>query len=50
MNKYSKHKKQNEIDQPSIKSFDNLNRKSWQDNVIDKNEYESLCEFSEWVC
>ena len=43
INKYSKYKKQNEKDQQTIKSFDKLNRKSLQDNVIDKTEYESLC-------
>ena len=29
--------------QQTIKSFNNLWRKSLQDNVIGKNEYESLC-------
>ena len=43
INKYNKYKKQYERDQNTIKSFDKLNRKSLQDNVIDKNEYESLC-------
>ena len=43
INKYNKYKKQYERDQQSIKSFDNLYRKSLQDNVIDKTEYESLC-------
>ena len=42
-NKYSKNKKLYERDQLTIKSFDKLYRKSLQDNVIDKNEYESLC-------
>ena len=36
-------KKQYEKDQQTIKSFDKLYRKSLQDNMIDKNEYESLC-------
>ena len=31
--------------QQTIKSFDNLYRKSLQDDVIDKTEYESLCIF-----
>ena len=43
INKYKKYKKQNERDQNTIKSFDKLYRKSLQDNVIDKNEYASLC-------
>ena len=42
INKYNKFKKQYERDQNTIKSFDKLYRKSLQDNVIDKNEYESL--------
>ena len=43
INKYNKYKKQYERDQNTIKSFDKLCRKSLQDNVIDKTEYESLC-------
>ena len=43
INKYNKYKKQYERDQQSIKSFDKLYRKSLQDNVIDKTEYDSLC-------
>ena len=43
INKYNKYKKQYERDQNTIKSFDKLYRKSLQDNVIDKNEYESHC-------
>ena len=43
INKYIKYKKQYEKDQQTIKSFVKLYRKSLQDNVIDKNEYESLC-------
>ena len=43
INKYNKYKKQYEKDQQTIKSFDKLYRKSLQDNVIDKNEYDSLC-------
>ena len=42
INKYNKFKKLYEKDQQTIKSFDNLYRKSLQDTVIDKNEYESL--------
>ena len=50
INKYNKNKKQYERDQQSIKSFDKLYRRSLQDNVIDKNEYESLCNiFSKYV-
>ena len=43
INKYNKYKKQYERDQQTIKSFDKLYRKFLQDNVIDKTEYESLC-------
>ena len=43
INKYNKYKKQYERDQNTIKSFDKLYRKSLQDNVIDRTEYESLC-------
>ena len=43
INKYNKYKKQYERDQNTHKSFDKLYRKTSQDNVIDKNEYDSLC-------
>ena len=43
INKYNKNKKQYERDQQTIKPFDKLYRKSFQDNVIDKTEHESLC-------
>ena len=43
MQKYNKHKKLYEKDQQTIKSFDKLYRKSLQDNLIDKSEYESSC-------
>ena len=43
INKYNKYKKQNERDQNTIKSFDKLYRKSLQDNIFDKTEYDSLC-------
>ena len=50
INKYNKYKKQYEKDQNTIKSFDKLYRKSLQDNVIDKTEYESLCNiFNKYV-
>ena len=50
MQKYNKNKKLYEKDQQSIKSFDKLNRKSLQDNMIDKSEYESLCNiFTKYV-
>ena len=39
INKYNKYKKLYERDQNTIKSFDKLNRKSLQDNIIDKTEY-----------
>ena len=49
-NKNNKYKKQYERDQQTIKSFDNIYRKSLQDNVIDKTEYESLCNiFTKYV-
>ena len=43
MQKQNKYKKLSEKDQQTIKYFDKLYRKSLQDNMIDKNEYESLC-------
>ena len=46
INKYNKYKKQYERDQNTIKSFDKLYRKSLQDNIIDKTEYENLCNIS----
>ena len=50
INKYNKYKKQYERDQQTIKSFDKLYRKSLQDNVIDKNENDSLCNvFTKYV-
>ena len=42
INKYNKYKKQYERDQQTIKTFDKLYRKSLQDNIFDKSEYESL--------
>ena len=50
INKYNKSKKQYERDQNTIKSFDKLDRKSLQDNLIDKNEYQSLCDiFTKYI-
>ena len=50
INKYNKYKKQYQKDQQTMKSFDKLYIKSLQDNVIDKNEYESLCNiFTKYV-
>ena len=50
MQKHNKYKKQYEKNQNAIKSFDKLYRKSLQDNVIDKAEYESLCNiFTKYV-
>ena len=50
MQKYNKYKKLYEKDQQTIKSFDKLYRKSLKDNLIDKNEYEGLCNiFSKYV-
>ena len=43
INKYNKDKNQYERDQQTVNSFDKIYRKSLQDNVIDKTEYESLC-------
>ena len=43
INKYNKYKKQYEGDQNTIKSFDKLYRKSLRDIVINKTEYDSLC-------
>ena len=42
INKYNKYKKLYERDQNTIKSFDKIYRKSLQDNIIDKTEYDSL--------
>ena len=48
--KYNNYKKQYERDQQLIKFFNKYYRKSLQDNVFDKNEYESLCNtFTEYV-
>ena len=50
INKYNKYKKQYERDQQTTKSFDKLYRKSLQDNVTDKTEYDSLCKiFTKYV-
>ena len=46
MSKYNEYKKRYERDQQTIKSFDKLYWKSLQDNVIDKTEYEGLCNIS----
>ena len=43
INKYKKYKKQYGKDQQTIKCFDKLYIKPFQDNVIDKTEYEILC-------
>ena len=50
INKNNKYKEQYEGDQQTIKSFDKLYRKSLQDNIIDKTEYNSLCNiFTKYV-
>ena len=50
ISKYNKYKKQYERDQNTIESFDKLYRKSLQDSIIDKTEYESLCNiFTKYV-
>ena len=43
MQKHNKYKKLYEKDQQTIKSFDKFHHKTLQDNMIDKIEYESLC-------
>ena len=43
MQKSIKYQKQNQKDQETIKSFDELYGKSLQGNVTDKTEYELLC-------
>ena len=43
LNRHNKNKEQYQKDQQTFKSFDRLDRKSLQDNVIDKIENESLC-------
>ena len=43
ISRYNKYKKQYERDQHTIKPFDKLYRKSLQDSIIDKTEYENLC-------
>ena len=50
INRYNKYKKLYERDQNTIKSFDKLYRKSLQDNILDKTEYDSLCNvFTKYV-
>ena len=46
INKDNNNQKLYERDRQTIKSFDNLYRKSAQDNLIDKTEYECLCNIS----
>ena len=41
INRYNRYKKQDEKDQQTIEPFNKKYGKSYQDNVIDKNEYES---------
>ena len=43
INKYNKYKKQIEKDEQTIKSHHKIYRKFSQDNIIVRNEYESLC-------
>ena len=43
INQYNKNKKLFEKDHQTIQPFDKYYRKSLQDNVIDKSQYESLC-------
>ena len=50
INKHNNYKKLHERNQNPIKSFDKLYRKSLQDNIIDKTEYESRCNiFTKYV-
>ena len=43
VNKFNEYIKHYQKDNETIKSFDKFYRKSLQDNLFDKNEYESLC-------
>ena len=45
INKDNKYKKHYQKEQQLKKSFDKLEKKSLQDNLIDKNEYDSPCIF-----
>ena len=45
MQKYTKYKKQFEKYQQTMKSSEKLNRKSLEDNLIDKIEIECFCNF-----
>ena len=48
--KYNKYKKQYKKDQVTIKSIDKLYKKTLQEKIIEKTEYESLCNtFTEFV-
>ena len=50
INKNNKYKKKYKRHQLTNNTFEKLYRKSLQDNVIDKNEYESLCNiFTKYV-
>ena len=44
-NKYNKDKNQYEKDRQTIKSFEELCKRSLQDDLIGRNEYEPLCNF-----
>ena len=44
MQKYNNYKKQYQNDQQTIRSFDKIYRKDLQANVINKHDYESLCD------
>ena len=43
MQNYKKYKKLYEKDQQTIKPFDKLYKKFLKNNVIDKSQFESLC-------
>ena len=45
MQKLNKYEKQYERDQQTLKSFNKLHRFSFQDNIFDKSQYESLRNF-----
>ena len=45
INKYNEYKKRFQKGQQTIKSSNKLYKKFLQDNIFDKNEYESLCNF-----
>ena len=47
MQKYDRHKEHYERAEGIIYSLDNLYRKSLQDKIFDRKEYDSLCDYFE---